>query len=372
MKWNGKNYRPLVPQKIKFQEEKFDVEEYLKSLAEKHDRVPVWRSVIGVNVPVEEPIPPTPSITPSNTPTPSITASPTVTPTASVTPQPTTTPTNTSTPTGTPVLSPTPTESPLPLGYAEADLYLEAVIQAGGDFGASGSTVSGATRTFFNTIWTNGWNTLIKAMYPMLGGVANSHAINAISPGTHDITWYGTITHNSVGVTGDGTTGYGDCNFITNSIPINLYSMTFYSRTNSQRDEALAGATKDGDLYTFNPRGSVADFGRTFGSLRTGVANIITPALGNSSGAVAITRPSTAVMYSVRNGTQVGSFSQGLGSSLANINMYLLAVNNNGTAVAPSNRNISFASFGNLGGLTTQNNFQNELITYQTALARNV
>ena len=57
MKWNGRNYKPLLPQKIRFKEEKFDVEEYMKSLQEKHDRVPVWRTIpnpIAVNVPVED------------------------------------------------------------------------------------------------------------------------------------------------------------------------------------------------------------------------------------------------------------------------------------------------------------------------------
>jgi hypothetical protein len=117
MKWNGKDYRPLVPQKIVFKEEKFDVEEYLKSLAEKFDRVPVWRAIpnpLGVNVSEPSGPPPTPSITPSNTPTVSITASQTMTPTPSVTAQPTGTPTNTPSQTETPVTSPTSTLTPSP------------------------------------------------------------------------------------------------------------------------------------------------------------------------------------------------------------------------------------------------------------------
>jgi hypothetical protein len=254
------------------------------------------------------------------------------------------------------------------VGYAEADLYLEAVLQAGGSFGASGSTVSGATRTFFNTLYTNGWQNSTSGLYPFLGGTAASHAINAINPGTNNITWSGTVTHSAVGVQGNGTTGFGNTGIIANSIPANNYSMSYYVRTNSARDESLGGASKDGSLFTFNPRTAG---GQTGCSIRTGVLNILTPALGNSSGAVCCARPSTAQIASHRNGSNVGSVNAGLGADLAGIPLYILAINGDGTAQGFSNRVVSFAHFGKLGGLQ-QNNFQNALITYQTSLGRNV
>lgn len=74
MKWNGRNYRPVVPKKIQVKEE-FNVEELLESLAEKHYKIPVWRSVVGVNVPPTAGPPispsPTPFVTPTMTPSPS-------------------------------------------------------------------------------------------------------------------------------------------------------------------------------------------------------------------------------------------------------------------------------------------------------------
>jgi hypothetical protein len=202
-----------------------------------------------------------------------------------------------------------------------------------------------------------------------LGGTAASHAINAINPGTNNITWSGTVTHSAVGVQGNGTDGFGNTGIQTNLLAAGTYSLSFYIRTNSARDERLAGASKDGDLYTFNPRTAA---GQTVGSIRTGIANIITPAFGNSSGAVALGRPSTGQIFSYRNGSYIGGVNAGLGGDLAGIPLYIMAQNNDGTAAGFSNRVFSFAHIGNLGSSSNQTGLQNALITYQTSLARNV
>jgi len=44
--------------------------------------------------------------------------------------------------------------------------------------------------------------------YPFIGGTAATHALDVL--GAYDITWSGTVTHNSSGATPNGTTGYGD------------------------------------------------------------------------------------------------------------------------------------------------------------------
>ena len=49
------------------------------------------------------------------------------------------------------------------------------------------------------------------AFYPFAGGVAAAHAIDLM--GAFDITWNGTITHNSSGVKGNGSTGYGNTGY---------------------------------------------------------------------------------------------------------------------------------------------------------------
>lgn len=109
MKWNGRSYRPANAQ-FYTKKKPFDFEEALKPYGEKE--IPVWNSIVGVNVPPTQGPEPTPTNTPSNTPTPSITAS--QTPTPSVTATHTQTPTNTQThtPTNTPTNTHTPTSTP--------------------------------------------------------------------------------------------------------------------------------------------------------------------------------------------------------------------------------------------------------------------
>ena len=58
---------------------------------------------------------------------------------------------------------------------------------------------------------SNVWASL-HAVYPFVGGTASSHAVNLMST-NYTITWHGTVTHDTNGVTGDGLTGYGDTGY---------------------------------------------------------------------------------------------------------------------------------------------------------------
>jgi len=54
-------------------------------------------------------------------------------------------------------------------------------------------------------IWTK-----IKALYPIVGGSASSHAVNLKTPGTYNLTFATGVTHSSTGMTGNGTSGYAN------------------------------------------------------------------------------------------------------------------------------------------------------------------
>jgi hypothetical protein len=175
----------------------------------------VWVGGFIMNVPeTSSSVPTTP------TPTPSITASPTVTPTQtqSGTPQVTSTPTTT--PSGTPQVTTTPTITPTQTvtpsrpasGTTEANTYLAAVTSNGGT--GLTSTISAATVTLFTSLVSNGLYSKMVAMYPLLGGVANSAKLNAVNLGTYDITWNGGMSFTVTGATSNGTNGYGDTGFI--------------------------------------------------------------------------------------------------------------------------------------------------------------
>ena len=135
-----------------------------------------------------------------------------------VPPSPTPSVTPTITPTITPTLTPTPTPSatPPPQGYAEANAYLEAVVNAGGT--GITSNVSADTRTFFATLYSIGvWDKLV-AFYPFIGGTADAHKFNGKDPRDLDaayrITWYGGMTHDYEGIKPNGSNAFGNTHLV--------------------------------------------------------------------------------------------------------------------------------------------------------------
>jgi hypothetical protein len=73
-----------------------------------------------------------------------------------------------------------------------ATTYINAVLANGGSLSGAEQT---AIRTFYNSLDTAGVYSKMHVMYPVLGGVANSNKINALNPGTNDLTFNGTWTH---------------------------------------------------------------------------------------------------------------------------------------------------------------------------------
>lgn len=358
MKWNGKNYNPLLPKKIIQRKEAFNLEEALKSLAEKGDKLPVWRAVVGVNVSTTETIPPTPSMTPSITPSPTLTPSPTITPTAT--------------------LTPTPTPSGIPSGTTEANAYLEAVVQAGGTVDAS---MSASTRTFFTSLVSNGLWDKIYRMYPYLGGVAASHAIEG-KFATSQILWNGGLTHSVSGVTGGGVNGYGNTQLNASITPGSGNPSSFGIYVNSQgavgnriydggvNDNAglltqqfnitARRVTGPADLALFD----AGDYGTGNGRVSTTVATALGFTVGTARSA------SDKELY--KNGSSIATQTNTGNLTYANRSIYLLAQNEAGTANWFNSNRHSFAFIGS--GLTDSevSTLSTIVNDYQTSLGRNV
>lgn len=75
---------------------------------------------------------------------------------------------------------------------------------------------------------------LMSAIYPFVGGSASSHSVNLKNPGTFDITWAGGVTHDSNGVTGNGTNAFGTTGYTPSTHgTLNSEHISFYCRTNS-------------------------------------------------------------------------------------------------------------------------------------------
>lgn len=94
----------------------------------------------------------------------------------------------------------------------EVDAAIQAIVAAGGTVS---QTEQDAANVLINTLKTNNLFTSAPLIYLFLGGNAGGHAINWRNPGTNNITWNGTLTHNVDGVRGDGSTGYGNTGYST-------------------------------------------------------------------------------------------------------------------------------------------------------------
>jgi hypothetical protein len=186
-----------------------------------------------------------PSTTPTTpTPTPSVSPTSTLTPTPSVTPTLTNTPTNTGTPTQTPTTSvtptntgsPTPTPTPTFAFDSDALNYINTLV-------TSGATLTFTEKTYINNFYVNakaqGVYSYFGDFYPMLGGTSSTHSINAKSPGTYNLTFFGGWTHNSSGATPNGTNAYAntipDSAIYPNSLGLSGYYVgTSYSGGSGQ------------------------------------------------------------------------------------------------------------------------------------------
>lgn len=89
----------------------------------------------------------------------------------------------------------------------------------------------------------------MKVIYPFVGGTANSHKYNLKDTSAYAITWGGIVVHDSTGIKGNGTSGYGDTRFTFNnlyyrdpSLP-NMDSMswgwTIYNRSNNDHTDMI-------------------------------------------------------------------------------------------------------------------------------------
>lgn len=69
------------------------------------------------------------------------------------------------------------------------------------------------------------------AYYGFLGGTSEAHSINWKSPGTQNIIWNGTVTHNSNGIASDGSTGYGNTQIPLSTFNAQNNHCCFYNRS---------------------------------------------------------------------------------------------------------------------------------------------
>jgi len=76
-----------------------------------------------------------------------------------------------------------------------------------------------------NNLWDK-----MHVIYPLVGGTAHRHSFNLKNPAQNQIDWYGNVTHDKTGITGDGSTGYGNTNYVVPVENQNNLHLSAYNR----------------------------------------------------------------------------------------------------------------------------------------------
>lgn len=215
-----------------------------------------------------------------------------------------------------------------------------------------------------------------KAFYPFVGGTASTHKWNGKDVRDLDaafrILWTGTVTHNANGITGDGSTGYGDTRILP-QINCVAYSssLVWYSRTNDMSringigcTDTTAGTSYQQQMGTVN-NGTLGDGTANFGT--------VTTAPSNSQKTFVLSRTANNLIKLFRDGVLVGSNSNLITEPYPLSYLSIGAITRQ-TGLRQNYSNLNYSFAGIFAGIIDADAviLTNIIQQYQTILGRNV
>lgn len=232
--------------------------------------------------------------------------------------------------------------------------------------GISDTTISNAITQLVADLKTAGIWSKMYAIYPFVGGSAAAHKFNLKDPRDLDaayrLTFNGSFTHNSNGITPGGTSSdYADTH-INGSTVLSKTDMhySFYSRTNVDALACDFGA--DGELEVLTRYFDV------YYQDVTGNTERIAPANTDSRGFFCGTCGGSGTA-AYKNGTSIGTHATATTNFTNNNVMFCTGF----TGLArPSTRNLAFGSVGTALTSGEVAAFYTAVQAFQTALSRNV
>lgn len=240
----------------------------------------------------------------------------------------------------------------------DAAAFFARVITAGGSLSLTEQT---AVNTLVVQMKTDGIWSKMKAIYPMVGASAAACAQNLKSSsftGTFSSGW----TFASTGATPNGTSAYMNSG-LNPSTNLSVTSLSFGGYTSTSADASgYHGAYPPNYLMMSFRSFNFSEFYRTVGSAIRISGGVVGMVQANQSG-------STSKIYA--NGT-TGATGTATMSSLPNINMYIGATNNNGSANFYDSHLISYYYYADGLTDTEANNHYTAVQAFQTTLSRQV
>jgi hypothetical protein len=215
------------------------------------------------------------------------------------------------------------------------------------------------------SIWSK-----MKAIYPMVGASSAACAQN-LKSSSFTGSFSGGWTYASTGVTPNGTTGFMNTGFVSNSnLTINNSSFSVYVRTSTMGATAQVdfGAGNAGAALPLNNLETNSGERRIFCYDYSSAYRYITTT--DASGMWGQSRSGSNSWISFRRNTSSSETTTTSQSSLPNVANYIGAMNFGGTANSFSSREIAFAHCSESLSSTEFNNFYTAVQAFQTTLSR--
>ena len=219
---------------------------------------------------------------------------------------------------------------------------------------------------------TNALYERMHAIYPLVGGTALAHTKNLISDTRH-IEWFNSPTHNTNGVTGNGTNACGVAGFRFSDVADGLNSVFcyVYSRTESLAGEQTFLAAVDGSSNRIGIRGNGTNLIMD-GINRNQIGTAVIGASSDYRGHMAAIRESSASQRIYLRGLPA-IFSDAASVGAGATNMGILCRNaSSGTRDQFSAANIAFVAFGQSLNGSQYATWRSLVDAYQSALGRAV
>ena len=253
---------------------------------------------------------------------------------------------------------------------ADAQAYFTAA-------GITDATQKAAVNTFILGLKTNSLWSSFYALYPFVGGTSGAHAVNAKSPGTYDITWVNSPTHNANGVTGNGTTNYGYTTGLSGTqvaytCGVSVYNRTTKSSSTGVQKRLIGNATVAG-LKLFHV-GYTDNIGIEQNNGVLGAAATLAGD-GNSTqrtGLLSVNRTGATTFKGYDDGVEYLTNSTSDTNAPHTVPFGILAANANGSYANHAPENLALAAVHTAHDATQAANFGTLVTAFQTALSRNV
>jgi hypothetical protein len=255
--------------------------------------------------------------------------------------------------------------------------YYHHLIKSGASYGALTTawiSATGETDTTIigalNTFETDTVSILSKldGIFPFAGGSASKHSKNFKDTSVFDTTWYGGVTHDANGITGNAVNARGESTFIPSSNSLqNDSHLSIYVRSTINEVKVDAGCGDTGNNKGFEIWSNAG--GSSYAGMNDTSVNIT--ATVDSKGLICINRSASNVRKLYKNGSLVSTDAEtsvGLNSQPLNF----LCLNNGGTKSYYSSKNLAFITFGKSLDASEQTLLYNAIQAFQTTLGRNV